>query len=104
MWHQIAVRFGHRWVASLCDLWRRDPDRSHGIGPGPHHRLPFDAEDIAATRAWLAMTQLARDSEVIGARIVEWEAKEVDVVIDALDWLDLDLSLVHTRSWLAAWP
>lgn len=95
MWDQIAVRFGHRWVRSLRDPWRRDPDRSHGIGPGPHHLLPFDAEEIAATRAWLAITQLARDSEATGARIVEWETNEVEVIIDVLEGLDLDLDPVN---------
>lgn len=95
MWDQIAVRFGHRWVASLRDPWRRDPDPSHGIGRGPHHLLPFDAEEIAATRAWLAITQLARDSESIGARIVEWETNEVEVITDVLEGLDLALDPIN---------
>ena len=91
MWKQIALRFGHRWVASLRDTRRVDPGCPPGVAMRPHHLLPFDAEDVAATRAWLAMTQLGRDDEAIGEVLVEWEAREVEVVLDHADWLDLDL-------------
>lgn len=102
MWDQIAVRFGHRWVAWLGDPWRTDTWRSGpGRSCGLHHLLPFDAEEIAATRAWLAITQLARDSEAIGCRIVEWETLEVEVVRDALEQLDLDLDPLNVDTLAA---
>jgi AcrR family transcriptional regulator len=95
MWQQIALRFGHRWVSSLTDLQRVDPGRARGGPIRPHHLLPFDAEDIAATRAWLSMTQLARDDETIGEALAEWEAREVEAVLDFAEHLDLDLDPIN---------
>ena len=78
---QIALRFGARWVSCLRDLQRVDPSRVRGGAMRPHHLLPFDAQDVAATRAWLSMTQLARDDEAIGQVLAQWEAREVEEVI-----------------------
>jgi AcrR family transcriptional regulator len=101
MWQQIALRFGHRWVSSLRDLQRVDPGRARGGAIRPHHLLPLDAEDVAATRAWLAMTQLARDDEVIGEVLAEWEAREVEVIVGFAEQLDLDLDPIDVDALVA---
>lgn len=95
MWQQIALRFGVRWVSSLTDSWRIDPAPRRNKLAHPHHLLPFDAEDIAATRAWLALTQLARDDESIGGVLAPYQAREVEIILDVADDLDLDLDPIH---------
>lgn len=84
MWAQIATRFGQRWTSSLTDVFRADPDRSHPRIRNPHHLLPFDADEIAATRAWLALSQLARDDEAIGSALAPSLAREIEIVEDCL--------------------
>lgn len=101
MWQQIAMRFGQRWFVSLTDVLRIDPGRSSPWPRRSHHLLPFDAEEIAATRAWLAMTQLARDDESIGRILAEWEAREVEVVTDYAEQLDLALDPINVDMLVA---
>ena len=104
MWDQIARRFGSRWVASLTDLWRTDQARGVIELPGLPQLLPLDADDIAATRAWLAMTQLGRDNDAIGASLAPSEVREVEVIAGVanrsqldLDAMDLDVLVAVVR-------
>jgi AcrR family transcriptional regulator len=101
MWHEIALRFGHRWVSSLSDPWRIDPCGSRNSPIRHHHLLPFDAQDIAATRAWLALTQLARDDEAIGDVLAVWEAKELEVVAGIAERLELALDPMNLDMMVA---
>ncbi len=95
MWQQIALRFGVRWVASLTDFWRTGPSRGRDRPLRAHLLLPFGAEDIAATRAWLAMTQLARDDEAIGEVLAPYEAREVEIITGIAEQLELDLGPIN---------
>ncbi len=109
MWEQIVQRFGWRWVASLTDPrrddpWRNGPGRTPGELIGLHHLLPLGAEDLAATRAWLATTQLGRDDEARAASVSAYEESEVEVVASladvshlALGPLQLDLLVAAVR-------
>jgi AcrR family transcriptional regulator len=101
MWQQVTTRFGHRWVSALTDNFRIDPGRSRTWPLRPHHLLPFDAEDVAATRAWLAMTQLGRDDEAIGRVLAAWEESEAEVILDYAEQLDLDLATINVDALVA---
>jgi len=79
MWEAIAARYGWRWIAFLRDparFHRRSPLRPASCTHAVHGLLPGTDEEVVWTRVWLALVEVGRHTQRVGAVIDMIEAEE----------------------------
>jgi hypothetical protein len=75
MWEEIAAAVGRRWYAHLeRRLAGRDLLQATAVF------LPLDEDEIEWTRVWLSMLEHGRHHELVGTRMAEWEAQELEAL------------------------
>lgn len=87
LWEQIADAVGRRWCAHLQRSARLGtagvPPLRHGeLDPVDAVRLllPLDDAEVAWTRVWLSLLEHGRHHDLVGERMAEWEAQEMEVL------------------------
>ena len=79
----VADELGRRWVAWLTTVYRGTSLRVQTVEEASwpwNGMLPMDAEEVASTRAWLALSQGARDDDEIAEVVVPWERRKSQIV------------------------
>lgn len=96
MWGEIAEAVGRRWYAQLDRASRLDTEFTAAplfVDLDLHQAvslfLPLDAEEVEWTRVWLSILELGRHHELVGSRVAQWEAQELEALYRATGCRDV---------------
>lgn len=84
MWDEIATCIGRRWYSHV-DARLRDQDMVDAVSLF----LPSSDDEVAWTRVWLSMLELGRHHELVGKRMAQLEARELEVLYRATGCRDV---------------
>lgn len=79
MWQVIAGRYGQRWIELQQSPFRAQPLRPPGASARVHGLLPGTDDEVVWTRVWLALVEVGRHRDSVGAVIGHIEADELHV-------------------------
>jgi hypothetical protein len=87
MWEQLADAIGRRWCSHLdaASRLRTDdvpavPFADLDLTEAVRLFLPLTDDEIEWTRVWLSMLEHGRHHELVGGRMAQWEAQEMEAL------------------------
>jgi hypothetical protein len=96
MWEQLADAIGRRWHSYLGSAPRLRtvdgpavPFADLGLVEAVTLFLPLTEDELEWTRVWLSMLEHGRHHQLVGGRLAEWEAQELEALHRATTCRDL---------------
>jgi hypothetical protein len=96
MWEQLADAIGRRWYSHLDAASRL---RTNDVPAVPFADLdliqavtlflPLTEDEVEWTRVWLSMHEHGRHHELVGGRLAQWEAQEMEALHRATTCRDI---------------
>ena len=87
MWEQLADAIGRRWYSYLDAASRLRPEDVPAVPFADLELteavtlfLPLTQDEIEWTRVWLSMLEHGRHQELVGGRLAQWEAQEMEAL------------------------